>query len=178
MSDPVYPDALPALSRLHWYVVERVLGQGGFGITYLARDTNLDQRVAIKEYLPLEVATRQQDATVRSRNEENRERYRWGLERFIQEARTLARFDHPNIMSVVVKTAADSCTYLGSYSQGGHFGHVSGGYACVSGDSGTFAMDEMAVSWYDFRARTVLSSDTGCILKGLVSGLRQPPPPQ
>ena len=81
MTDPAYPDALPALSRLHWYVLERVLGQGGFGITYLAKDTNLDQRVAIKEYLPIDVATRLQDSTVRSRTDELRDRYRWGLER-------------------------------------------------------------------------------------------------
>jgi serine/threonine protein kinase/TPR repeat protein len=100
MNDPAYPDALPAQSRLHWFVIERVLGQGGFGITYLARDTNLDQRVAIKEYLPVEFATRMADATIRSRTEDLRDRYRWGLERFIQEARTLAKFDHPSIVRV------------------------------------------------------------------------------
>ncbi len=100
MTDPAYPDALPAQSRLHWYVIERVLGQGGFGITYLARDTNLDQRIAIKEYLPIEFATRMPDTTVRSRTDGLRDRYRWGLERFLQEARTLARFDHPSIVRV------------------------------------------------------------------------------
>jgi serine/threonine protein kinase/TPR repeat protein len=100
MADPAYPDALPTLSRLHWYVIERVLGQGGFGITYLARDTNLDQPVAIKEYLPVDVATRMPDTTIRARTDDLRDRYRWGLERFIQEARTLARFDHPNIVRV------------------------------------------------------------------------------
>ena len=100
MTDPAYPDALPTQSRLHWYVIDKVLGQGGFGITYLARDTNLDQRVAIKEYLPVEFATRMPDATVRSRTDELRDRYRWGLDRFIQEARTLARFDHPSIVRV------------------------------------------------------------------------------
>ena len=65
MSESAYPDALPAQSRLHWYVIERVLGQGGFGITYLAKDTNLDQAVAIKEYLPVEVATRMPDSVTR-----------------------------------------------------------------------------------------------------------------
>jgi len=100
MTEQAYPDALPPQYRLHWYVLERVLGQGGFGITYLARDTNLDQPVAIKEYLPVEVATRRPDATIRSRTDDQRERYRWGLERFIREARTLARFDHPNVVRV------------------------------------------------------------------------------
>ncbi len=100
MTDQAYPDALQPQYRMHWYTIERVLGQGGFGITYLARDTNLDQRVALKEYLPVEVATRRPDSTVRSRGEGLGERFKWGLERFIQEARTLARFDHPNIVRV------------------------------------------------------------------------------
>jgi serine/threonine protein kinase len=100
MTEQAYPDALQPQYRMHWYTIERVLGQGGFGITYLARDTNLDQLVAIKEYLPVEVVARRPDSTVQSRSDGQRERYRWGLERFIQEARTLARFDHPNIVRV------------------------------------------------------------------------------
>jgi len=112
MSDPSYPDALPAQHRLHWYVLERVLGQGGFGITYLARDTNLDQAVAIKEYLPVEVATRRPDASVRSRTEDQSERYRWGLDRFIREARTLARFDHPNIVRVLSVFEHNNTAYM------------------------------------------------------------------
>ena len=76
MSTSEYPDALPAQYRLHWYIVERVLGEGGFGITYLARDTNLDQPVAIKEYLPVEIATRRSDASVRARTEEQQDRSR------------------------------------------------------------------------------------------------------
>ena len=112
MSEPGYPDALPAQHRLHWYVIERVLGQGGFGITYLARDTNLDQPVAIKEYLPVDVATRRPDATIRWRTEENRERYRWGLDRFIKEARTLARFDHPNIVRVLSVFELNDTAYM------------------------------------------------------------------
>ena len=112
MSEQAFPDALQPQYRLHWYTLERVLGQGGFGITYLARDTNLDQLVAIKEYLPVEVATRRADATVRSRSEEQRERYRWGLDRFIQEARTLARFDHPNIVRVHSVFEHNSTAYM------------------------------------------------------------------
>src|SRR5512147_2844270 len=112
MSEASYPDALPAQYRLHWYVLERVLGQGGFGITYLARDTNLDQAVAIKEYLPVDVATRRADSTVRPRSEDQAERYRWGLDRFIREARTLARFDHPNIVRVLSVFEQNSTAYM------------------------------------------------------------------
>jgi serine/threonine protein kinase len=112
MTDPSYPDALPSQHRLHWYVLERVLGQGGFGITYLARDANLDQQVAIKEYLPVDVATRRPDASVRSRTEEQSERYRWGLDRFIREARTLAKFDHPNIVRVLSVFEHNNTAYM------------------------------------------------------------------
>jgi len=112
MTDDAYPDALPAQHRLHWYLLERVLGQGGFGITYLARDTNLDQSVAIKEYLPVDVATRRADTTVRARSDEQGERYRWGLERFIREARTLARFDHPNIVRVLSVFEQNGTAYM------------------------------------------------------------------
>ncbi|MCC7483374.1 MAG: protein kinase [Burkholderiales bacterium] len=112
MSEPAFPDALPRDYRMHWFTVERVLGQGGFGITYLARDTNLDQAVALKEYLPVEVATRRPDLAVQSRGEAQRERYRWGLDRFIQEARTLARFDHPNIVRVHSVFEANGTAYM------------------------------------------------------------------
>src|SRR3989440_5977502 len=112
MSDNAFPDALPPQYKLHWYVLERVLGQGGFGITYLARDTTRDRAVAIKEYLPVEVATRRTDASVSSRTVEHDERYRWGLERFIREARTLARFDHPNIVRVLSVFELNNTAYM------------------------------------------------------------------
>jgi hypothetical protein len=112
MSDQAYPDALPAQYRLHWYVLEQVLGQGGFGITYLARDTNLDQTVAIKEYLPTDVALRKGDSTVRPRTDGQGDRYRSGLERFIREARTLARFDHPNIVRVYSVFEYNNTAYM------------------------------------------------------------------
>jgi serine/threonine protein kinase len=123
MSDSAYPDALSSQYRLHWYALERVLGQGGFGITYLARDTNLDQAVAIKEYLPVDVATRRADATVRPRSDDQAERYRWGLDRFIQEARTLARFDHPNIVRVLSVFEQNGTAYMVMrFEEGENFG--------------------------------------------------------
>lgn len=100
MNAQAYPDALPKGYPLHWYVLDDVLGQGGFGITYRARDSNLDRTVAIKEYLPVETATRLPDATVSARTRSQAERYTAGLEGFLREARTLARFNHRNIVRV------------------------------------------------------------------------------
>ena len=108
----IYPDALPLQHRLNAYLLERVLGRGGFGITYLARDTNLDKLVAIKEYLPVEVAKREADTTVRPRIDSQRDLYGWGLERFIVEARTLARFDHPSIVRVHTLFEANGTAYM------------------------------------------------------------------
>lgn len=92
--------ALPAGSELLEYRLERVLGQGGFGITYLAQDTLLHERVAIKEYLPHDFATRDTSQTVRPRTTGDADTFRWGLDAFLNEARTIARFRHPSIMRV------------------------------------------------------------------------------
>jgi formylglycine-generating enzyme required for sulfatase activity len=84
------------------YLIGKVLGKpGGFGITYLALDTKLETRVAIKEYLPRDLAGRDGDhATVSAHSSEDGEFFRYGLTQFLQEARTLARFDHANIVRV------------------------------------------------------------------------------
>ncbi|MGR9089222.1 MAG: serine/threonine protein kinase, partial [Gammaproteobacteria bacterium] len=86
---------------LHWYCIDKVLGQGGFGITYLAHDPNLNQLVAIKEYLPMELAVRDGDNSVYPASSANGDRYQWGLDRFIAEAHTLAKFKHPAIVRVL-----------------------------------------------------------------------------
>ncbi len=83
-----------------WYTIDRVLGQGGFGITYLAHDRNLDRAVAIKEYLPTSFAYRHEDYSVKPITGDHRENFTWGLGSFLKEAQTLARFSHPNIVRV------------------------------------------------------------------------------
>jgi serine/threonine protein kinase len=112
MTDADFPSALRTGYRLNEYRVDRVLGQGGFGITYLATDTVLQRVVALKEYLPSEFAVRVQDATVSPRSRGQAEAYRWGLDRFIDEARTLARFRHRGIVPVLRFFEANGTGYM------------------------------------------------------------------
>ena len=101
MSDEQQPlNALPEGHRLQEYELVRVLGFGGFGMTYLGFDHNLDKAVAIKEYLPSDIATRTADQSVAPQASDFRGDFQWGLERFVDEARTLARFDHRHIIKV------------------------------------------------------------------------------
>jgi hypothetical protein len=100
MTATSHQNALPPGTVLMEYRLMGLLGSGAFGITYLARDTHLDKDVAIKEYLPSAFATRAADSRVVPITQQQAEDYRWGLERFSQEARTLARFSHPHIVRV------------------------------------------------------------------------------
>ena len=97
-----FPVALRAGTVLNdRYIVGRVLGQGGFGITYLALDTQLNAKVAIKEFMPGEIATRVGGTTVSVMMDTKSEEFAYGAERFQEEARTLAKFiGNPNIAGV------------------------------------------------------------------------------
>jgi serine/threonine protein kinase len=100
MTRKSHGNALSKGYQILWYRIVGVLGHGGFGITYEAMDTNLEKTVAIKEYLPVEYAVREENTTVRPFTEDRKEMFEWGLDRFLQEARTLAKLQHPNIVLV------------------------------------------------------------------------------
>src|SRR5215471_10894132 len=92
---------LPAGTMLRGYELKSILGQGAFGITYRARDLTLGRDVAIKEYLPTTLALREGRTTVLPRSPEHAEQFAWGRERFLDEARTLAKLDRtPAIVRV------------------------------------------------------------------------------
>jgi serine/threonine protein kinase len=95
------------------YRIERVLGAGGFGITYLATEIAIDRAVAIKEYLPNGIAARSRDdVSVQPLTSADHENFQWGLERFKREAQTLVAFQHPNIVSVYRFFEANGTAYL------------------------------------------------------------------
>ncbi|RZJ26173.1 MAG: hypothetical protein EOO54_03810 [Haliea sp.] len=104
--------ALPAGHQVNEYRIEKTLGGGGFGITYLARDINLGLPVAIKEYFPGELSVRAADFTVRVRGTESEQQFNWGLERFLDEARALASFRHPNIARVLRYFRENGSAYI------------------------------------------------------------------
>ncbi|HEY0916227.1 MAG TPA: serine/threonine-protein kinase [Solimonas sp.] len=94
--------------------VGRVLGKrGGFGITYIGWDIHLQQRVAIKEYMPRDLATRTADSLdVQVHTDADQANFRYGREQFLREARIVARFDHPNIVRVRSFFNANGTAYL------------------------------------------------------------------
>ena len=105
-------DVLAPGTRLEEFAIERELGAGGFGVTYLAYDHSLGRRVAIKEYLPHDWGTRRTDGGVGPRSSAHAKDYSWGLERFLEEARVLARLHHPHIVQVYRVIEAWGTAYM------------------------------------------------------------------
>ena len=103
--------ALTPGTRLGDYRLDAVIGHGGFGITYRSFDTQLAKFVAIKEYLPVEFAVRGGDGQVVARGTRFAEDFSWGRERFLDEARALARFRHLHIVPVLRYFEANGTAY-------------------------------------------------------------------
>ena len=117
------PAAEPAASRLHQnalpvgtmlgeFEIIDLVGEGGFGIVYLAQDHSLHRKVALKEYMPALLASRGKDASVAVRSERQRETFDIGLRSFVNEARMLAQFDHPALIKVFRFWEANRTAYM------------------------------------------------------------------
>jgi serine/threonine protein kinase len=104
--------ALPAGYELGKYRFQGVLGSGGFGITYLAEDMTLHRKVAIKEMLPNDFATRIDGTTVVAKTASERSNLAWARARFVDEGRALAACDHPNVVNVYEMIEANGTAYM------------------------------------------------------------------
>jgi serine/threonine protein kinase len=104
--------ALPAGYELGKYRFKGVLGSGGFGITYLAEDMTLHRKVAIKEMLPNDFATRIDGTTVVAKTASEKSNLAWARARFVDEGRALAACDHPNVVNVYEMIEANGTAYM------------------------------------------------------------------
>ncbi|MGQ0673209.1 MAG: protein kinase domain-containing protein [Hyphomicrobium sp.] len=104
--------ALPNGTRIDHYVITGQLGQGGFGITYLAHDELLQKDFALKEYFPEELVRREGQSVRFSAKPNSEADYRWGLKKFFDEARMLAQFAHPSIINVRRVFEANDTAYM------------------------------------------------------------------
>ncbi|WKB51322.1 serine/threonine protein kinase [Eleftheria terrae] len=104
---------LPAGTRLGEFEIVGLIGEGGFGIVYLAYDPSLQRQVALKEYMPSALASRSVlTATVAPKSERHLETFNIGLRSFVNEARLLARFDHPALVKVHRFWEANGTAYM------------------------------------------------------------------
>lgn len=108
------PNALPAGYRFNEFEIKEVIGGGGFGIVYRAWDHQLERTIAIKEYMPVSLAMRADDYTLEVRSERVQKLFAAGLTSFIQEARLLARFNHPGLLHVLRFWEQNGTAYMGT----------------------------------------------------------------
>ena len=105
-------DALPTGARLAEFEIRQVIGAGGFGIVYRAWDEALERDVALKEYMPVSLAGRGAAERVTLRSRTHEETFALGLQSFVNEARLLARFDHPALVKVFRFWEANGTAYM------------------------------------------------------------------
>ena len=93
-------NVLPIGTRLGEFEIMDLIGEGGFGIVYLAYDHSLDRHVALKEYMPSGLATRTTKMAVTVKSQHKADTFTAGLKSFVNEARLLAQFDSPSLVKV------------------------------------------------------------------------------
>ena len=103
---------LPVGTFLGEFELTQGLGEGGFGIVYLARDHSLERQVALKEYMPSALAARAGGTRVVVKSERYRETFDAGMKSFINEAKLLAQFDHPSLVKVYRFWEANGTAYM------------------------------------------------------------------
>ena len=94
------------------FKITGIVGEGGFGIVYLAYEATLDRTVAIKEYLPSSIAGRTGNQSVQVRSQLNTNAFTTGLKNFLREAQLLARFSHPAMVEVHRVWEQNSTAYM------------------------------------------------------------------
>jgi serine/threonine protein kinase len=105
-------DALPAGTMLGEFEVQSLLAVGGFGMVYRGYDHTLHRQVAIKEYMPSALVGRPVGLALSARSEVDETSFQTGLQSFIDEARLLARFDHPSLVKVYRFWEANNTAYM------------------------------------------------------------------
>ncbi len=109
----VYQRTLAPGMRLEHYEIISVLGNGGFGITYLAKDLVLNRTVVIKENFPSACSHRDPlSGHVRPNNDHDLEAYNWSLKNFLSEAKTLANLNHPGIVKILLVFETNGTAYF------------------------------------------------------------------
>jgi tRNA A-37 threonylcarbamoyl transferase component Bud32 len=103
---------LPVGTRIDQYTISRLLGRGGFGITYLVHDSGLEKDFALKEFFPEDLVRREGDSIRFAAKPNSEADYKWGLKKFYDEARLLAQFNHPNIVTVRRVFEHNDCAYM------------------------------------------------------------------
>jgi len=112
VGDPVDGLALPRGTRLEEFEITGLVGRGGFGIVYRAHDHSLGRTVALKEYLPVQIATRTGTGSITVVASHFTEAFATGRRSFVNEARTLASFDHPSLVRVHRFWEANGTAYM------------------------------------------------------------------
>ncbi len=107
-----YNNSLPIGSKVEEFEILSVLGAGGFGITYKVLDTNLDTVMVIKEYMPNSFASRGNNNTTVTCIVTNQETFEWGMQRFLEEAKLLRKFDHISIVKTHRVFRANNTAYF------------------------------------------------------------------